>query len=180
MRRSGEGEKGRYLPWSKEEEGAYIFEWNKCLWQHSRLLRRQGRIWIIQYLIVVFHILILSLYNEIYFLPGWQENWDQQIKNKLHEIHSLFGKTSYFYCKRNRWSWPECRIGHGRLTHSYSFIDFAPFLRFFYLIETCSIFYLFISILIKASVVCFFPVKIATSHKTLLFYLSLGVLYISL
>ena len=25
MRRSGDGEKGRYLPWSKEEEGAYIF-----------------------------------------------------------------------------------------------------------------------------------------------------------
>jgi hypothetical protein len=24
-------EKGRYLPWSKEEEGTYIFEWNKCL-----------------------------------------------------------------------------------------------------------------------------------------------------
>jgi hypothetical protein len=30
LRRSGEGEKGRYLPWSKEEEGAYIF-WMKCL-----------------------------------------------------------------------------------------------------------------------------------------------------
>ena len=28
MRRSGEGEKGRYLPWSKEEEEAYIF-WMK-------------------------------------------------------------------------------------------------------------------------------------------------------
>ena len=28
MRRSGEGEKGRCLPWSKEEEGAYIF-WMK-------------------------------------------------------------------------------------------------------------------------------------------------------
>ena len=28
MRRSGEGEKGRYLPWSKEEEGVYIF-WMK-------------------------------------------------------------------------------------------------------------------------------------------------------
>ena len=28
MRQSGEGEKGRYLPWSKEEEGACIF-WMK-------------------------------------------------------------------------------------------------------------------------------------------------------
>jgi len=28
LRRSGEGEKGRCLPWSKEEEGAYIF-WMK-------------------------------------------------------------------------------------------------------------------------------------------------------
>jgi hypothetical protein len=28
LKRSGEGEKGRYLPWSKEEEGAYIF-WMK-------------------------------------------------------------------------------------------------------------------------------------------------------
>jgi len=43
--------------------------------------------------------LILSLYNEIYFLPGWQENWNQQIKNKLHEIHSLFGKTFNFTVK---------------------------------------------------------------------------------
>ena len=25
LRRSGEGEKGRCLPWSKEEEGTYIF-----------------------------------------------------------------------------------------------------------------------------------------------------------
>ena len=34
MRRSGEGEKGRCLPWSKEEEGTCdtFFEWNKCLW----------------------------------------------------------------------------------------------------------------------------------------------------
>jgi hypothetical protein len=28
LRRSGEGEMGRCLPWSKEEEGAYIF-WMK-------------------------------------------------------------------------------------------------------------------------------------------------------
>ena len=28
----GKGKKGRRLPWSKEEEGAYLFEWNKCLW----------------------------------------------------------------------------------------------------------------------------------------------------
>jgi hypothetical protein len=40
LRRSGEGEKGRCLPWSKEEEGAYIF-WMKqvpvtsMLWTNS-------------------------------------------------------------------------------------------------------------------------------------------------
>jgi hypothetical protein len=34
LRRSGEGERGRCLPWSKEEDrrGHIFFEWNKCLW----------------------------------------------------------------------------------------------------------------------------------------------------
>jgi len=33
LKRSGEGEKGRCLPWSKEEEGAYIF-WMKQVSVH--------------------------------------------------------------------------------------------------------------------------------------------------
>ena len=28
-----------------------------------------------------------------YILKRWQDSWDQQIYNKLHEIHSLVGKT---------------------------------------------------------------------------------------
>jgi hypothetical protein len=28
-----------------------------------------------------------------YILKHWQGSWDQQIYNKLHEIHSLVGKT---------------------------------------------------------------------------------------
>ena len=35
MRRSGEGEKGRCLPWSKEEEGAYIF-WMKQVFTDTK------------------------------------------------------------------------------------------------------------------------------------------------
>ena len=35
LRRSGEVEKGRCLPWRKKEEGGHIFfEWNKCLWSN--------------------------------------------------------------------------------------------------------------------------------------------------
>ena len=54
MRRNGEGEKGRCLPWSKEEEGAYIF-WMKqvpvaCIsWSvHTNKWRTTQRfVWII-------------------------------------------------------------------------------------------------------------------------------------
>jgi ribonuclease HI len=56
-----------------------------------------------------------------YILKRWQGSWDQQIYNKLHEIHSLVGKTPCSYGQ----NWKEqvvltrCRIGHSRLTHSY-------------------------------------------------------------
>jgi hypothetical protein len=33
-----------------------------------------------------------------YILKRWQDSWDQQIHNKLHEIHPLIG--------RNKYSWP--------------------------------------------------------------------------
>jgi len=32
-----------------------------------------------------------------YILKRWQDSWDQQIYNKLHEIHSLVGKTPCSY-----------------------------------------------------------------------------------
>jgi hypothetical protein len=32
-----------------------------------------------------------------YILKCWQDSWDQQIYNKLHEIHSLVGKTPCSY-----------------------------------------------------------------------------------
>jgi len=28
-----------------------------------------------------------------YILKRWQDSWDYQLQNKLHEIHSLDGKT---------------------------------------------------------------------------------------
>jgi hypothetical protein len=36
-----------------------------------------------------------------YILIRWQDSWDQQIHNKLHEIHSLVGKTTCS-CGQNR------------------------------------------------------------------------------
>jgi hypothetical protein len=51
----------------------------------------------------------------------WQDSWDQQIHNKLHEIHSLVCKTpcSYGQNQKEQVVLTRCRIGHGRLTHSY-------------------------------------------------------------
>jgi hypothetical protein len=56
-----------------------------------------------------------------YILKLWQDSWDQQIQNKLHEIHSLVGKTpcSYSQNRKEQVVLTRCRIGHGRLTHSY-------------------------------------------------------------
>ena len=73
--------------------------------------------WMILYPIVLFHILILTFYSEIYFKMLARPQ-DQQIHNKLHEIHSLVDQTpcSYVRLKQERTS---SRIGHGRVTHSY-------------------------------------------------------------
>jgi len=56
-----------------------------------------------------------------YILKRWQDSWDHQIHNKLHEIHSLVGKTpcSYGQNRKEQVVLTRCRIGHGRLTHSY-------------------------------------------------------------
>ena len=73
--------------------------------------------WMILYPIVIFHILILTFHSEIYF-KMLARQLDQQIHNKLHEIHSLVDQTpcSYVRLKQERTS---SRIGHGRVTHSY-------------------------------------------------------------
>ena len=49
------------------------------------------------------------------------KRWDQQIYSKLNEIHSLVGKTpcSYGHNRKEQVLLTRCRIGHGRLTHSY-------------------------------------------------------------
>ena len=56
-----------------------------------------------------------------YILKRWQDNWDQQIHSKLHEIHSLVDKTpcSCGYNRKEQVVLNRCRIGHGRFTHSY-------------------------------------------------------------
>ena len=56
-----------------------------------------------------------------YILKRWQDSWDQQIYNKLHEMHSLAGKTpcSHGQNRKEQVVLTKCRIGHSRLTHSY-------------------------------------------------------------
>jgi hypothetical protein len=56
-----------------------------------------------------------------YILKRWEDSWDQQIHNKLHEIHSLVDMTpcSYGQNGKEQVVLTRCRIGHGRLTHSY-------------------------------------------------------------
>jgi hypothetical protein len=56
-----------------------------------------------------------------YILKRWQDSWDQQIHNKLNEMHSLAGKTpcSYGQTRKEQVVLTKCRIGHSRLTHSY-------------------------------------------------------------
>jgi len=56
-----------------------------------------------------------------YILKRWQDSWDQQIHNKVHEIHSLVRKTpvSYGHNRKEQVVLTGCRIGHSRLTHSY-------------------------------------------------------------
>jgi hypothetical protein len=56
-----------------------------------------------------------------YILKRWLASWDQQFHNKLHEMHSLVGKTpcSYGQNRKEQVVLTRWRIGHSRLTHSY-------------------------------------------------------------
>ena len=56
-----------------------------------------------------------------YILKRWQDSCDQHIYNKLHEMHSLVGKTPCSYCQNRKEQviLPRYRICHSRLTHSY-------------------------------------------------------------
>ena len=56
-----------------------------------------------------------------YILKSWQDSWDQQIHNLLHELHSIVGKTpcSYGQNSKEQVVFTICRIEHRRLTHSY-------------------------------------------------------------
>ena len=56
-----------------------------------------------------------------YILKRLQDSWDQPIYNKLQGIHSLVGKTpcSYGHNRKDQVVLTRCRIGNGRLTHSY-------------------------------------------------------------
>ena len=55
-----------------------------------------------------------------YILKRWQDSWNQQIYNKLHEIQSIVGKIpcSYGHNRKEQIVLTRCRIGHGRLTHN--------------------------------------------------------------
>ena len=41
-----------------------------------------------------------------YILKRWHDSWDQQIHNKLHEIHSFFGNITVKIGK-NKQFWPD-------------------------------------------------------------------------
>ena len=47
-----------------------------------------------------------------YILKRWQDSWDQQIHNKLHEIHSIVGKIhcSYGHNRKEQVVLTRCRI----------------------------------------------------------------------
>ena len=56
-----------------------------------------------------------------YIGKRWQDSRDQQIHNKLHDIHSLVGRTPFSYgqSRKEQVVLIRCRIGHNRLTHGY-------------------------------------------------------------
>jgi hypothetical protein len=56
-----------------------------------------------------------------YILKRRQDSRDQQIHNRLHEMHSIVGNTpcSYGHNRKEQVVLTRCRIRHGRLTHSY-------------------------------------------------------------
>jgi hypothetical protein len=60
-------------------------------------------------------------YKPFYILKRLQDIWYHDIHNKLHEIHSLLGKTpcSYGQHLQERIFFTRCRIVHIIFTHSY-------------------------------------------------------------
>lgn len=50
----------------------------------------------------------------------WQQYWDQQINNKLHEIKPTLGHPRYsLQYRKDQVVLNRVRIGHSRLTHSF-------------------------------------------------------------
>ena len=51
-----------------------------------------------------------------YILKRWQDSWNQQIHNRLHEIHSLVSKAtcSYGQNRKQHVIMNRCRIGYSR------------------------------------------------------------------
>jgi hypothetical protein len=60
-------------------------------------------------------------YKPFYILKRLQDSWYHDIHNKLHEIHSLLGKTPCVYGQhlQERMLLTRCRIVHIIFTHSY-------------------------------------------------------------
>ena len=56
-----------------------------------------------------------------YIVKRWQDSRDQQIHSKLHDIHSLVGRTPFSYgqSRKEQVVLTRCRIGLCRLAHSY-------------------------------------------------------------
>jgi hypothetical protein len=55
-----------------------------------------------------------EVFNNEYILKRWQDCWDQQIHNLLHELHCIVGKTpcSYGQNPKEQVVLTRCRIGH--------------------------------------------------------------------
>ena len=51
----------------------------------------------------------------------WQDEWDLQVHNKLHDIHPVIGFNSYTsgLSRRDQVILTRCRIRHARLTHKF-------------------------------------------------------------
>ena len=51
----------------------------------------------------------------------WQDEWDLQVHNKLHDIRPVIGFNKYTsgLSRRDQVVLTRCRIGHSRLTHKF-------------------------------------------------------------
>ena len=56
-----------------------------------------------------------------YIHSTWQAEWDRQVHNKLHDIQSVIGLSSYTFgmSRKDQVVLARCRIGHSRLTHNF-------------------------------------------------------------